>query len=507
MALGLLANTDELTTRQIAAPVTGPPSDAAGPPTAAAILGSSSIQVTGSPQVISVGFLDTNSSHRLRFASAEDLTADRTLSLILSNANRQLTIGDTSAIDQDVRIAAAPRHARLGLGVAADATRPFSAEAATNDAGLFVDTTTSSSAQGAGLRLASNDGSANASGDRLGGLLFAGRDNSTLVNGAGIFGYADENWGAAARGSSIRFEVALIGATSRTELLRISSNGSVGLASATPNYAGFTRAFTVETSASGAFELASTRADADAALIGAVSANYRTNSTNHQRFAEIQFQSDGATANQRGGSVVLVTKANGSTTFSEKWRLSAAGNVTGQGTGQYARIGIGTAPDATALLKVGTALNGFLRAVSGVVDAVTFESGTFTPTFAYATPGSSSIAYTTQTGYYMRIGKRYWFDFTLIFTPTAGTGTGDGQIGGLPNISTATELVRFAAQVPQSVSWPAGTTQMVLSSVSAASHCLIHSVGDGTSQQAWGLTQFPDATIRTIRAQGTYEIA
>jgi hypothetical protein len=102
---------------------------------------------------------------------------------------------------------------------------------------------------------------------------------------------------------------------------------SMGLGTATPNYAGFTRTLTIESGTNTALEFSSSRADAANVLIGAVAAWYKTNSVNHNRIAEIDFVTDGTTANQRGGSIQFLVKVNGSTNFSERLRLDNLGTL------------------------------------------------------------------------------------------------------------------------------------------------------------------------------------
>lgn len=102
---------------------------------------------------------------------------------------------------------------------------------------------------------------------------------------------------------------------------------SMGLGTATPNYVGFTRTLTIESATNTAVEFASSRADSTGVLIGALAAWYKINSASHNRIAEIDFVTDGATANQRGGSIQLLIKANGSTTLSERVRLDNLGTL------------------------------------------------------------------------------------------------------------------------------------------------------------------------------------
>jgi hypothetical protein len=90
-------------------------------------------------------------------------------------------------------------------------------------------TTASSSAGGTFAALYSNDGAALASGDRLGAFILGGAKDgaSSLVNAAAITAFAAEAWGASAAGADLAFEVAAIGATTRTERMRIGAGAIV----------------------------------------------------------------------------------------------------------------------------------------------------------------------------------------------------------------------------------------------------------------------------------------
>ncbi len=65
----------------------------------------------------------------------------------------------------------------------------------------------------------------------------------------------------------------------------------------------------------------------------------------------------------------------------------------------------------------------------------------FTPTVTFATPGTSSISYGTQTGTYVKIDSVYLFTLKLQFTPTIGTASGAIRIGGLPATATADSII------------------------------------------------------------------
>lgn len=70
-------------------------------------------------------------------------------------------------------------------------------------------------------------------------------------------------------------------------------------------------------------------------------------------------------------------------------------------------------------------------------------SGTWTPTLSFGT-GTTGITYSTQLGYYVRVGKlvTIWFDMNVSST---GSSTGNAFVGGLPfNVSTALNQVGTA---------------------------------------------------------------
>lgn len=64
---------------------------------------------------------------------------------------------------------------------------------------------------------------------------------------------------------------------------------------------------------------------------------------------------------------------------------------------------------------------------------LTYQEGTWTPVFTFATPGNLSVSYSVQVGFYTRIGNLVTAGFlitTSAFTHTTASGT--AQITGLP---------------------------------------------------------------------------
>lgn len=134
------------------------------------------------------------------------------------------------------------------------------------------------------------------------------------------------------------------------------------------------------------------------------------------------------------------------------------------------------------------------------------ESGTWSPTPTYATPGDVSVSYVTRVGTYIRIGTWVVVSFQVVFTPTYTTASGDFQIGGLP-IATAVQPVGSAAFIGGGSNvipaYPAGATTYSLI-LNAAAQAIRFS-GQGSSFTAnFGVTEITSAVQRHIRGTIIY---
>jgi len=93
-------------------------------------------------------------------------------------------------------------------------------------------TNSQSTIGGAGLTGFQDDGTAMTAGNRLGFLVFGGSGDtahSVNSNAAGITAYADGNFTTSSIPANLRFETAPTGSLTRTERMRIDSNGNVGI--------------------------------------------------------------------------------------------------------------------------------------------------------------------------------------------------------------------------------------------------------------------------------------
>lgn len=111
----------------------------------------------------------------------------------------------------------------------------------------------------------------------------------------------------------------------------------------------------------------------------------------------------------------------------------------------------------------------------------------WTPVVTFGTPGTSSIAYTVQSGTITKQGKRVTIEWALAFTPTIGTGSGALLVTGCPEaaasalgaygslifngITKATYtqfLSRIGAVAGQTIDFPACGSGVAIAAVQAA---------------------------------------
>lgn len=131
-----------------------------------------------------------------------------------------------------------------------------------------------------------------------------------------------------------------------------------------------------------------------------------------------------------------------------------------------------------------------------------YEVSTWTPTITFATPGTLSVAYSTQSGTHIRIGGLIIVACTLIFTPTLGTASGEFRIAGLPftvGPNSFGPLVCFS-----SVTYPVGATQCKVQFLGGTTTARVIAEGSAVAIAAWGTTQIPTGTARNIQFAGYY---
>lgn len=135
----------------------------------------------------------------------------------------------------------------------------------------------------------------------------------------------------------------------------------------------------------------------------------------------------------------------------------------------------------------------------------------WTPTAAFATPGTSSFAYTTQEGVVIKVGKLVFVRFRLVFTPTIGTGSGFFNINGLTYAASASPT--FAAgggsigNISSSFTWGAGYTQVACGVSAGTSTLILQITGSAVAGGAIQASNMTTGASHTIVGSAIYEAA
>jgi hypothetical protein len=128
--------------------------------------------------------------------------------------------------------------------------------------------------------------------------------------------------------------------------------------------------------------------------------------------------------------------------------------------------------------------------------------GTWTPTITFATPGNLSVSYATQNGVYTRIGNIIVAVFTVAFTPTYTSSSGNFFIAGLPFTVNGSTLGNVANS--NTTAYPAGTTHLNCLGVSGTTTMAISACGNGVAQTFFTVTQVVTAVACTFQGALVY---
>lgn len=147
------------------------------------------------------------------------------------------------------------------------------------------------------------------------------------------------------------------------------------------------------------------------------------------------------------------------------------------------------------------------RAALGLVidtDIPSYETGIFTPTAAFVTPGSSTWAYATQEGSYVKIGDNVQVWVNLDMTPTIGTGSGALQIP-LP-FTPAVAGAGVVSRLNGNWMWPPGppVASYVTCVATLGGVININGQRDAGGQVTFGATNMTDGASHTVRLHTSY---
>lgn len=160
------------------------------------------------------GNLTTEKDLRVSGAGVFRNTADSTSAFQVQNAAGSSIISVDSTTSN------------VAVGTSDPGTFRLLVSSATTGGFRVVNTGTPGAGGGAGLQGVSADPTA---ADQRLGLLIFGSNGVNATNAIAINGYSEEAYSSGARGSYITFDTVNIGATSRTEKVRLSANGNLGI--------------------------------------------------------------------------------------------------------------------------------------------------------------------------------------------------------------------------------------------------------------------------------------
>lgn len=166
-------------------------------------------------------------------------------------------------------------------------------------------------------------------------------------------------------------------------------------------------------------------------------------------------------------------------------------------------LGVASATSVNKVAITAPATSATLTIVDG--NTLSFEEGSFTPTAAFSTPGTSSFSYTTQSGVYQKIGAWVTAHVNIAFTPTIGTGTGDLRIGGLP-FAPNSEYAGAISTNDSDFTWPASTTQILARTVNSQTYLTLGAIKTGSTPVTLGVAHMVDATPYTVRITINYKV-
>jgi parallel beta-helix repeat protein len=131
------------------------------------------------------------------------------------------------------------------------------------------------------------------------------------------------------------------------------------------------------------------------------------------------------------------------------------------------------------------------------------EKGTWTPSITFSTPGNLSVAYTTQTGVYERVGNKVFVEATIVTsTFTHTTASGELRIGTLPITPSATISV-LSCTIQ---GYTKANYTMVTAEAQTNTYLRLPAQGSGQSLAFLAASDMPTGGSVNIRISGWYEV-
>jgi hypothetical protein len=180
-------------------------------------------------------------------------------------------------------------------------------------------------------------------------------------------------------------------------------------------------------------------------------------------------------------------------------------------TNIIAQISPSTSLWMTCILNSGATVSSWSLAVLSPSNASVTTTGSWTPTLTAATPGTLSVAYTTQTGTYIKWTTAGGASFVSIYcsltcTATNGTASGDMRITGLPFTANNNGSSTTPSQCSANWTWGTGLTMLAFYIAQSPIAVRIAKMGTASAGSTMAITDITSATSNIYRFQMTYAI-
>lgn len=135
-----------------------------------------------------------------------------------------------------------------------------------------------------------------------------------------------------------------------------------------------------------------------------------------------------------------------------------------------------------------------------------YETGTFTPSLTFATPGDLSVAYSTRSGFYTVAGNVVFINFTIITsTFTHTTASGNLRMSGFPfTVSASTTSFRHLGPVEWQGVTKANYTDVNIAPVGAATYGNFQACGSAQNVSTVSVADVPTGTTKQFIGNAFY---
>lgn len=180
--------------------------------------------------------------------------------------------------------------------------------------------------------------------------------------------------------------------------------------------------------------------------------------------------------------------------------LSRNSNVAiafGAYAGNYDFGAVKTCDPVNEALMTGSTATGLVRELM---------EGTFIPTFAFATPGTSSFSYSSQIGEYQKFGS--WVQVAALVTAVVTTGTGSGDLRISAPFTASSGLFTLpgaTSNVDTDITWPASSTMVTPRINAGANYVTLGVMKSANSDANIGAAHFSTGATISLRYNIRYK--